>query len=153
MQALELKIPPPVIMLVSATAMWLLGRWLPQFSLPSTALAIVGATLALTGVAITVFGMLSFRRHKTTINPLKPQETAMLVTEGVYGWTRNPMYLGLAVLLAGWACYLANGIALLVMPAFIAYITWFQIIPEERALQRKFGAPFVKYLTQVRRWL
>lgn len=153
MQALELRIPPPVVALTAALAMWLSGRWLPEFSSPSTTLTVAGAALALAGLCITVAGIRSFGRHKTTINPLKPHESSLIVTEGIYGWTRNPMYLGLALLLTGWACYLANAVALLVLPAFMAYVTRFQIIPEERALRQKFGAAFEQYLARVRRWI
>jgi protein-S-isoprenylcysteine O-methyltransferase Ste14 len=96
---------------------------------------------------------MSFRRAKTTVNPLKPETSAALVSTGVYSHTRNPMYLGMVLALFAWAVYLSS-IWSLVGPAFfVLYITRFQIIPEERALDRLFGAPFAAYKTRVRRWL
>jgi protein-S-isoprenylcysteine O-methyltransferase Ste14 len=153
MNALELKIPPPVVLLVSALAMWLVARWLPQWSWPSTALAVLGGVLAVAGIALIGAAMLTFRRSRTTINPLKPGESAVVVRHGVFAVTRNPMYAGLAMILTGWACYLASAVAWLGVPLCIAYITRFQIIPEERILLGKFGAPFAQYLAQVRRWI
>ncbi len=153
MMSLELKIPPPVVLLLSAVAMWLVARWLPQWSWPSKPVAVLGGVLAVAGFALIVTAMRTFGRSKTTINPLKPAESALLVSHGVFAWTRNPMYVGLAMILTGWACYLANAPAWLLVPLFIVYITRFQIIPEERILLGKFGAPFAQYLAQVRRWI
>ena len=76
-----------------------------------------------------------------------------LVTSGVYRYTRNPMYLGMACLLLAWAVYLQNPLALLGVPLFMAYITQFQIKPEERMLVKLFGDAFIRYRQQVRRWL
>ncbi len=153
MNALELKVPPPVVALVSALLMWLINRWLPQWSWRSTALTALGGSVALAGIALIAAAMLTFRRSKTTVNPLTPAESALVVSHGVFARTRNPMYVGLAMILAGWACFLANTIAWLVLPLFVAYITRFQIIPEERILLGKFGAPFAQYLARVRRWI
>jgi protein-S-isoprenylcysteine O-methyltransferase Ste14 len=72
---------------------------------------------------------------------------------GVYRWTRNPMYLGMAVLLLAWGLWLANGAALAVISLFVAYLNRFQIAPEERALQARFGDEFTAYRARVRRWL
>jgi protein-S-isoprenylcysteine O-methyltransferase Ste14 len=63
------------------------------------------------------------------------------------------MYLGIAFVLLGWAIYLANLAALLLVPAFVAYMTRFQIKPEERALLEKFGSNFADYMAAVRRWI
>ena len=153
MKTLELKVPPPLVLLLSALAMWLVARSLLQWSWPSTALTALGGVLAVAGLALIVTAMRTFARSKTTINPLQPIESALIVSHGVFARTRNPMYLGLAMILTGWACYLANTVAWLVVPLFIAYITRFQIIPEERILLGKFAAPFVQYLAQVRRWI
>jgi protein-S-isoprenylcysteine O-methyltransferase Ste14 len=153
MNSLELKIPPPLVMLLSAVAMWLVAQWLPLGSWPSKPLAVCGGVLAVAGLALAATAMRTFARSRTTVNPLKPAESAVIVSHGVFARTRNPMYIGLALVLAGWACYLANAVAWLGVPLFIAYITRFQIIPEERILLDKFGAPFAQYLSQVRRWI
>jgi len=67
--------------------------------------------------------------------------------------TRNPMYLGLALILFSFCIYLGNPLSILAVIAFIAYITRFQIIPEERALTEKFGQSYTQYRNSVRRWL
>lgn len=72
---------------------------------------------------------------------------------GVYRATRNPMYVGLALLLLAWTVYLGAPLALLGVAAFVAYITRFQIVPEERVLAQKFGPEFGAYRSRVRRWL
>jgi len=115
----------------------------------------VGAALALVviGQSISIFGIVSFRRAKTTINPHKPSAASSLVTSGVYRYTRNPMYLGLSVTLMGWAVFLSNPLALLAVPLFVLYINKFQINPEERVLSSLFGAEYAAYKEKVRRWL
>ena len=87
------------------------------------------------------------------MNPLKPETSSRLVTSGIYRHTRNPMYLGMAVVLLGWAAWLGSAWSLLGIAMFAAYITRFQILPEETALQRIFGAEFDEYRERVRRWL
>ncbi len=115
----------------------------------------VGAALALVviGLSISISGIVSFRRAKTTINPSKPSAASSLVTSGVYRYTRNPMYLGLSVTLMGWAVFLSNPLALLAVPLFMLYINRFQINPEERVLSSLFGAEYAAYTEKVRRWL
>ena len=76
-----------------------------------------------------------------------------LVTEGLYSHCRNPMYVGMATLLAGWAAWLGTPWALTGLVAFVAWITRFQILPEERVLAQRFGAAFDAYRGRVRRWL
>jgi len=98
-------------------------------------------------------GVVSFRRAKTTVNPLRPEASAALVSTGVYSFTRNPMYLGMALVLFAWAAYLSSIWSLVGPVLFALYITRFQIVPEERALERLFGASFAEYKKRVRRWL
>ena len=115
----------------------------------------VGAALVLVGVGacFDVAGLLAFRKAKTTVNPLAPNRSTAVVSTGVYRITRNPMYLGMALILLGLALYLASPWALLGPLVFAAFITRFQIQPEERALTARFGAAYTAYCTQVRRWL
>lgn len=98
-------------------------------------------------------GVMAFRRARTTVNPLNPEAATALVIVGVYRYTRNPMYVGLATMLVGWAVYLAAPLALLGPPIFVLFIARFQIVPEERALAEKFGREFADYRKKVRRWL
>lgn len=153
MPRLELKIPPVIVWLAFAGAMFGISRCIPalSFALPgSTAIALA---LVVLGVALTLAGVAAFRRERTTVNPLDPSASSSVVSSGVYRFTRNPMYLGFLLTLAGWAAYLANAGAVLFLPAFVAYMTQFQIKPEERALQAKFGDRFTRYASRVRRWL
>ena len=154
MQALELKIPPPIVALLVAGAMWgvsLVAR--VPFDVPTLVRVVLGAALALVGGAVSFSGTAAFRRAKTTLNPMKPQNASALVTTGVYRFTRNPMYLGLSLVLVAWAFFLFSPWALLGPLVFVLYINRFQIEPEERALAALFGATFTTYTKNVRRWL
>lgn len=150
---LELRIPPVLIVAAAAAIMWLSSRVLPGLhgALPGSRLA--AGALALLGLAVVTLGLVEFRRARTTVNPLRPADASMLVTTGVYAWSRNPMYLGFALMLLAWAVYLSNPVSVLVLLLFVAYVGRFQIVPEERALQRTFGADFDRYRKRVRRWL
>lgn len=109
--------------------------------------------LILLGAVVALAGVVAFRRHKTTVNPFKPEQSTSLVATGVYRLSRNPMYLGLLLALMGWSAFLANWASALVLPAFVAYMNRFQIQPEERALTERFGSQFLAYTKSVRRWL
>lgn len=151
---LELRIPPPLVGLIAAGAMWVIASSLPPLlPLPASLRLPIAVILALTGVAIALGGVVSFRRAHTTVNPLKPETTTSLVSSGIFRFTRNPMYLGMLVVLLAWAAYLPSLWALLGPAAFSVYITCFQIIPEEKVLHSLFGAAFVEYARNVRRWI
>lgn len=153
MNALELKIPPPAVAFLIAIAMWFASKVGPSIALPLLVRSLAFGALALAGGAVALAGDLAFRRARTTINPFRPQNTSALVTSGVYRRTRNPMYVGLLFVVVGWCAFLCSATALLGPVAFVAYITRFQIIPEERILLSKFGPSYADYLTRVRRWL
>ena len=101
--------------------------------------------LGILGISCDLGGLISFRIGKTTINPLRPETSSNLIITGIYRITRNPMYLGMAIILTGWAVYLSNLILLVWVVGFIAYITRFQVQPEERALDTLFGEEFAIY--------
>lgn len=153
MRFLELRIPPPIVGLVVAAGMWAAARVPPVLQWPEAARLMVAAALVAVGAAIALAGVVSFRRANTTVNPLKPETSATLVSTGVYSFTRNPMYLGMALVLFAWAVYLSAIWSLLGPVLFALYITRFQIVPEERVLDGLFGAPFAEYRKRVRRWL
>jgi protein-S-isoprenylcysteine O-methyltransferase Ste14 len=150
---LELKIPPPVIAAVAALAMWGLARAFPDLHIPYGVRVPAAVLLAMAGVALAGSGIVTFRRARTTINPHKPGDATALVSSGPYRFTRNPMYAGMLLVLAGWAAYLGSMPALLGPVAFILYINRFQIVPEERALQWLFAGEYLAYKSRVRRWL
>jgi protein-S-isoprenylcysteine O-methyltransferase Ste14 len=136
-----------------AAAMWGAARVTPSMALPRAARASAAIALAALGAGLSLAGVASFRRAKTTVNPTRPDAVSTLVTSGVYRATRNPMYLGFLLILLGWAAFLSNPLALIVAMAFVVYMNRFQIIPEERALAARFGSPFSVYRVKVRRWL
>jgi protein-S-isoprenylcysteine O-methyltransferase Ste14 len=152
MSSLELRIPPPVVALLVAAAMWGISRVAPLPSAPSLRIA-AALGLAVVGVACSISGAMAFGRAKTTKNPMKPQSTSSLVVTGVYRFTRNPMYLGLSLVLLGWAVLLWSAWALLGPVAFVAYVSRFQIAPEEKVLGTLFGSEYLAYRAKVRRWL
>jgi protein-S-isoprenylcysteine O-methyltransferase Ste14 len=153
MATLALKIPPPIIALACATGMYFLAENTLRYGLGPAWTLPAAITLAVIGIGFDLAGLISFRRHRTTINPLRPERTSSLVTSGIYRISRNPMYVGMALLLLAWAVYLESPAALLGIGGFIAYITCFQIIPEESLLAQHFGADFAAYRQRVRRWL
>jgi len=135
----------------------LLIKFVPDFNLALELPLELRISLAIffvvIGLSIDVSAILSFRKAKTTINPLKPHATSKLVENGIYRFTRNPMYLGMVFILLGVLCYYANPIGLIVIIIFMVFITQFQIIPEERAMSELFENRFSLYRQQVRRWL
>lgn len=150
---LQLRVPPPLVGLVLAAGMWAISHVSLVLHWPLAARLSVAISIAVLGVAIALGGVWSFHRAKTTVNPLKPEKTAALVSTGVYSFTRNPMYLGMALVLVAWAVYL-SAVGTVIGPLlFIWYITQFQIIPEERVLDGLFGESFAEYKKRVRRWL
>lgn len=94
-----------------------------------------------------------FRKVGTTVHPLEPNKATYLVTDGVFRFSRNPMYLGLLLLLIGWAVWLGSASPWLVPPLFVIVLTLVQIIPEERALHQRFGEEYVSYQRSVSRWI
>jgi len=150
---LELKIPPAVLGIFTAVLMGIAPSTTPNFAIAIPARSWFAVCLTLAGVIISGLGVASFRRAKTTVNPMKPGSASVLVDRGIYRLTRNPMYLGFFVVLLGWAVFLSNLVAFLLLPAFVFYMNRFQIEPEEKALVALFGETFVAYKTRVRRWL
>jgi protein-S-isoprenylcysteine O-methyltransferase Ste14 len=114
---------------------------------------VLAYAVAAVGASLDAIALLHFLRSRTTVNPLKPASATVLVTRSIYRLTRNPMYLGLATLLFAWAIYLGSLAALAGVPLFILYMNRFQIAPEERALEERFGAEYIAYRARVRRWL
>lgn len=154
---LEHRIPPPVIDAACALLMWVPAHALPQGRLWAPGgnawVLAVALTCAASGGAVALAGAVEFRRARTTVNPLAPERASALVTGGIYRFTRNPMYLGMLLVLAGWAVWLGNAAAWLGLPVSMALLTRLQILPEERILAERFGDEFRRYAQRVRRWI
>ena len=150
---LELRIPPVLVWFGFAAAMFGVAGAGPALDFELAGSSWIALALGVLGVAVAVAGVAAFRRKGTTVNPLTPNATSLVVSSGVYRVSRNPMYLGFFLALAGWAVYLSNLGAALLLPVYVAYMTRLQIEPEERALLAKFGPEFAEYMSRVRRWL
>lgn len=133
--------------------MWALNRWLPLahwIEYPWTRLA--GLPLA-AGIALGAAALMKFRQARTSVNPVDLSKTSRLVSDGIFRITRNPMYLGLTLLLSGWAVWLGAASPWLIPPLFVIVITIVQIIPEEQMLGRLFGEQYLAYQRRVARWI
>jgi protein-S-isoprenylcysteine O-methyltransferase Ste14 len=150
---MQLRIPPLIVLLLAGALMWWLAHAAPVVGVEIPGRVAIVIAFVVLGFAVAVAGVIQFRRASTTVNPLTPQESSSLVVTGIYAYTRNPMYLGMVLVLTGWAVCLANPLALLGVIAFVIYEDRFQIVPEERALRGTFGSQFDDYVRRVRRWI
>lgn len=150
---LELRVPPLALLLVFGAAMWAITQVVPSWHATRAVRLWVAIPLGLAGLLIVLAGVLEFRRARTTVHPQKPEASSSIVRSGIYRYSRNPMYLGFALILAAWALALASPLALLGVLIFVLYMNRFQIAPEERALEALFGEAFDRYRARVRRWL
>jgi protein-S-isoprenylcysteine O-methyltransferase Ste14 len=150
---LDLKIPPVAVFLLAAALAWALAKLLPGLDFEIPAAHYLAGAVAMAGAAFGVAGIAAFRRHDTTVDPRSPDEATTIVSSGIYRYTRNPMYVGLALLLAAGTIALENLAAFVAVPLFVGYLTAYQIRPEERLLFEKFGTPYADYAMKVRRWL
>jgi protein-S-isoprenylcysteine O-methyltransferase Ste14 len=112
----------------------------------------LASLLVLLGLGIMLTGVVQFSKAKTTIDPLNPEKAEQLVVDGVFSLSRNPMYLGMAIIAVAWTIYLANPWSILGVIAFVLFINRFQITPEERAMDSLFGVQYAQYKASVRRW-
>lgn len=153
MSALELRFPPVVVAAVCAGLMWLAARVAPGLAVDVRGREVVAPALAVLGIVVAFAGLFTVLRASTTIDPTRPEGASTLVTSGIYRFTRNPMYLGVFLVLLAAAAGLGHPLALLVAVLFVPYMTRFQIRPEERALRARFGEAFEAYTRRTRRWL
>jgi protein-S-isoprenylcysteine O-methyltransferase Ste14 len=153
MTRLELRIPPLALAAVFAVAIPAAAVYVPLLRMSLPGHEYVAAVLVFAGVLVATAGVLQFRRARTTVNPLSPHKTSTVISSGLYRWSRNPMYLGMALALLGLAAWASALAGYLLVLAFCWYLTRFQIIPEEKALLAAFGPEFAQYLAKVRRWI
>jgi protein-S-isoprenylcysteine O-methyltransferase Ste14 len=152
-ERMKTRVPPPVVALIAAIVMWFLDRRLPMARWIGPPWSWLGLVPVAVGVAIDVRAFRHFRRVGTTVNPMQPEQATRLVTDGIFGISRNPMYFGLLLILIGWAVWLGAASAWLIPPLFLLGITYAQIVPEERALGELFGPQYVAYRRDVARWI
>ena len=148
----KLKLPPALIFMLFGGLMYLLSKGLPvgQFDfLGRNALQWICAGL---GGAIGFLAVIQFLRAGTSLDPKHPEKSTVLVVKGVYNFSRNPMYLGLLLLLLSWGLHLGNAFNTIVAALFVAFMNRFQIVAEEAVLEKKYGAAYRSYCALVRRW-
>jgi protein-S-isoprenylcysteine O-methyltransferase Ste14 len=145
------KIPPPIITFVCGLAIYFSKSFFNQFYNFNN--NIISLFLLILGLAIFLSALKSFRKQKTTVNPLKPKQASSLVTSGIFKFSRNPMYLGMLIVLLSisFKFNLIGGIITSLF--FYVFITKFQIISEEIAMNELFGNQFIDYSKKTRRWI
>ncbi len=153
MATFEHKIPPPVVAALVAAGMWGIAGSGPQRPIAPLPKYTLVAILVAASLVFEILGITAFRVSRTTVNPLKPERASALVTGGVYRVTRNPMYVGMVLLLMAWAVHLSAVLPFAGIVVFVLFITRFQIQPEERVLEKIFGDTYLTYATRTRRWL
>lgn len=156
--ALEARVFPPALTLALFIGNFLISRRrntpLDSFrtDLGDTGRFLAAAVTA-TGLGIGAAAVLRFGAKSTTITPFEPEKASSLVTDGIFAYTRNPMYLAMALLISAPSLWFGQPAGLAIVVAFVGWITRFQIVPEERALYKLFGDAYVRYVASVRRWI
>ena len=153
MNYLELKIPPPVVIAIIAAVMWAVAPAGSSLGLDDGWRIVFAASFVLAGAGFDLCCAIAFWRAKTTVNPMRPKNSSALVTSGAYRFSRNPMYVGQALMVIAWAIFLNSAWALAGLVAFVFYLNRFQILPEEGVLAARFGDDYKAYSKRVRRWL
>ena len=150
---MKLKVPPVIVMAITVFLMWVIEKYLPVEFLAFNAPKWIIILTSILGIACIVLGVIQFSVKKTTVNPHKPEDSTSLVSSGIYSISRNPMYLGMAILLLAETVYLGSLFGPLWIIGFMLFINQFQIKPEEKALRDLFGSAFEEYCRRTRRWL
>ena len=145
---LDTKIPPPILTIITLSIIYLFD--LNEYNLNTDIISII--TLFI-GLIFIISAVIQFINRKTTVNPTKPHKTSTLVITGTYKITRNPMYLGMLLIIISFALYNASIISIILIPLFIFYINKFQIEPEEFEMRKKFGKEYEDYCKKVDRWI
>lgn len=145
------KFLPPFWMVLCLALSWLIDRYIPLWTLGSPVQGLVGRGIALLGLAVILWPVGQFLLARTGLVPFSKATT--LVTSGLYRVTRNPMYLGMVLLLIGGALIFGSLGAFLPIPLFVAIIQHRFILGEEAFLQATFGDEYRAYLERVRRWI
>lgn len=150
MNRLRNRVPPVLVAVLCGLLMWF-GTVADEFSLTLWQLLLASVLLLLAGQSAWL-RCLGFRRASTAVNPLAPHQASSLLESGIYRYSRNPMYLGFVIALLALAVVVGSLYALLGVVAFSVYIHYLQILPEEQALQQRFGTSFRRYKQRFGRW-
>jgi len=149
----SLRLPPPIQGLFWGVCMWGLAKLSFGFNFAFSGQSYLAFAIIGIGLAIEITAILAFFKARTTINPIHIEKASRLVTGGLYRFTRNPMYLGVSLLLTGWAVWLGNPLCLIGVAGFVLGMNAIQIKPEDAALKKIFGQDYIDYTKTVRRWI
>lgn len=149
---LNLLVPPPIVFTIALVMTGLLSLKLPLYQISSPWQIICALVLVILSAMSALLSLWSFYRHQTTVSPHVPHETTVLITSGIFAYTRNPMYLSLLLAIAAVQCWWGALSGWGVLPLFVLYMNRFQIEPEEDMLQKKFGGDYRAYLNRSKRW-
>ena len=145
------KIPPPIVTLFFGLCIYLSRPYFPEFSnLVLNALSIISFVV---GIFVFAAAVSSFKKQKTTVNPISIEKASSLVVNGIFKYSRNPMYLGMSFILLGLTLKFNLIGGLIFTGLFMLFITIFQIKPEESAMEKLFDQEWKDYVCNVRRWL
>ncbi|TFH90933.1 methyltransferase family protein [Vibrio ouci] len=153
MDVLERKIPPVALFVLFVVAINHISHEFIRFTVSLPLNVVVFLVCFVVAGFVGIAGVYEFRRAQTTVNPVKVDTASTVVDSGIFAYTRNPMYLGLFLLLFGFAYWQQNLFSIAFSFTFILYMNRFQILPEERALESLFGASYIDYKQRVRRWI
>ena len=148
---LETKVPPVAVCIVALALQWQIKDLTPKLGFTSHWFFVVLFLLIASLIGLTAIWHFVVRR--TTVNPVKPETANELVTNGLFKYSRNPMYLAMALLLVAATFYLANLLTLIPIGLYLLYMNRFQIYSEERALKTIFGQDYDNYCKTTRRWI
>ena len=148
---IKTKFPPPLVALTFGFLINYTKNIFPKIEIRWG--DIFGSIIIIFGIIIIISAIVLFKKYKTTITPLKPSKATKLITDGIYKFSRNPMYLGLLFVLFGISIILNPTGGLFLIPLFILYLNIFQIVPEENAMVDLFKDEFLDYRKNVRRWI
>ena len=140
-------------MILFGVLMWLVARSPYAFIVDIPFRKAAAAVIFAAAIIIDIVALLQFRASSTTFSPFRPDKSSALVTHGIYQYTRNPMYLGLLLMLCAWALLLESVSNVLLLTGFVVALTLVQIRPEEEALRSLFPEEFDEYRRNVRRWI
>jgi len=146
-----LKIPPPILVLFLVTTIYYSKNELDIIYFPyqhSISLLILSV-----GIFILMNPVFKFIKSKTTVNPIKFKKVNNLVISGIYKYSRNPMYLGMILIIISTSIFYLNYYSILTPFIFYFWINEFQIKREEIFLQEKFGKEYLSYKSRTRRWI
>ena len=146
-----LKIPPPLLVLILVVSNYFSSKKIDLILLPNQ--DITSIIIFLIGMLILINPIFKFIKSKTTIDPIKFKKVNKLITSGIYRYSRNPMYLGLLILVTSTSIFYLNIFTITTPVFFYFWINRFQIKREEIFLTKKFGKEYLLYKTKTRRWI